>query len=194
MKSKVQCPHSFSRTCLAQEFGLVQGGRSWQPFSEGKNAHKSFRLAYICYFRDKCVVFARNCKFANSILMICNIYNKIVHLLPKKHCVWPKSPFLGQSLPKSVWIATNLNIVRKKAFFLSKSKLRRPFKPSHNFCHPDLYLWSKLQQGGKEARNSYICTACLWDSPSLLEVLPSYSQEPNPAFLTAPTPAIHVVN
>ena len=23
MKSKVQCPHSISRTCLAQEFGLV---------------------------------------------------------------------------------------------------------------------------------------------------------------------------
>ena len=44
-----------------------QGARCWQPFSEGKNGHKSFRLAYICYFRDKCVVFARNCKFANSI-------------------------------------------------------------------------------------------------------------------------------
>ena len=23
MKSKIQCPHSISRTCLAQEFGLV---------------------------------------------------------------------------------------------------------------------------------------------------------------------------
>ena len=60
-RSKSNFP--FSRTCLAQEFGLVQGGRSWQ----GKNGHKSFCLAYICYFRDKCVVFARNCKFANLI-------------------------------------------------------------------------------------------------------------------------------
>ena len=105
-------------------------------------------------------------------------------LLLKKHCVWPKSPFLGQSLPKSVWIATNLNIAIKKRmlglqiFVQIQTFRRRPFKPSHNFCHPDLYLWSKLQQGGKEARNSYICTLCLWDSPSLLVVLPSYSQEP----------------
>ena len=44
-----------------------QGGRSWQPFREDKNSHKSFRQARICYFRDKCVVFACNCKFANSI-------------------------------------------------------------------------------------------------------------------------------
>ena len=42
-----------------------QGGRSWQPFGEGKNGQKPFRQACICYFRDKCVVFARSCKFAN---------------------------------------------------------------------------------------------------------------------------------
>ena len=45
----------------------MQGGRSWQPFGEGKNGHKSFRQARICYFCEKCVVFACNCKFANSI-------------------------------------------------------------------------------------------------------------------------------
>ena len=44
-----------------------QGGRSWQPFGEGKNGHQSFRQPRICYFRDKCIVFARNCKFANLI-------------------------------------------------------------------------------------------------------------------------------
>ena len=43
-----------------------QGGRSWQPFVEGKIAHKNFRQARICYFCDKCVVFAHNCKF-NSV-------------------------------------------------------------------------------------------------------------------------------
>ena len=37
-----------------------QGGRSWQPFSEGENGHKIFR-------RDKDVVFAHTCKFTNSI-------------------------------------------------------------------------------------------------------------------------------
>ena len=42
-----------------------QGGRSWQPFVEGKIAHKNFCQARICYFRDRCVVLARNCKFAD---------------------------------------------------------------------------------------------------------------------------------
>ena len=46
---------------------MFQGGRSWPPFGEGKNGHKSFRQARICYFRDKCVVFACNCKIANLI-------------------------------------------------------------------------------------------------------------------------------
>ena len=40
-------------------------GRSWQPFVEGKNGHENFRQTGIYYFRDKCVVFVRNCKFKN---------------------------------------------------------------------------------------------------------------------------------
>ena len=44
--------------------GLKQGGRSCQPFGEGKNGHLSFRQGRICYFRDKCVDFARSCKYA----------------------------------------------------------------------------------------------------------------------------------
>ena len=43
-----------------------QGGRSWQPFSEGKNGHKNIRQTQIFYFGDKRVVFARNCKL-NSV-------------------------------------------------------------------------------------------------------------------------------
>ena len=42
-----------------------QGGRTWQAFGGGKNGHQNFRQARIYNFRDKCVVFARNCKFAN---------------------------------------------------------------------------------------------------------------------------------
>ena len=42
-----------------------QGGRTWQPFVGGKNGHENFRQARIYNFRDKCVVFARNRKFAN---------------------------------------------------------------------------------------------------------------------------------
>ena len=47
-------------------FTTQQGGRSWQLFVEGKNVHENFCQARIYYFRDKCVVFARNPKFANS--------------------------------------------------------------------------------------------------------------------------------
>ena len=42
-----------------------QGGRTWQPFVGGKNCHENFRQARIYNFRDKDVVFAHNCKFAN---------------------------------------------------------------------------------------------------------------------------------
>ena len=43
----------------------IQGGRTWQPFVGGKNGHENFRQARIYNFRDKCVFFARNRKFAN---------------------------------------------------------------------------------------------------------------------------------
>ena len=42
----------------------IQGGRTWQPFVEGKNGHENFRQARMYNFRDKCDVFAGNCKFA----------------------------------------------------------------------------------------------------------------------------------
>ena len=45
--------------------GSYQGSGSWQPFGENKNGHKNFRQVRIYFIRDKCVVFARNCKFAN---------------------------------------------------------------------------------------------------------------------------------
>ena len=41
-----------------------QGGRTWQPFVGSKNGSENFRLARIYNFRAKCVVFARNRKFA----------------------------------------------------------------------------------------------------------------------------------
>ena len=45
---------------------IYQGGRTWEPFVGGKNGHENFRQARIYNFRDKCVVLARNRKFANS--------------------------------------------------------------------------------------------------------------------------------
>ena len=41
-----------------------QGGRTWQPFIGSKNGNENFRQARIYNFRVKCVVFARNRKFA----------------------------------------------------------------------------------------------------------------------------------
>ena len=43
-----------------------QGGRSWQPFVEGKNGPENLRQVRIYYFFNKCIVFARNCK-SNSV-------------------------------------------------------------------------------------------------------------------------------
>ena len=42
-----------------------QGGRSWQPFVEGKKGHENFRQARIYYFGDKCILLAHNPNFAN---------------------------------------------------------------------------------------------------------------------------------
>ena len=93
----------FSRTCLAQEFGLVQGGRSWQPFGEGKNGHKSFCLAYICYFRDKCVVFAPNCKFANSIENSENVLQFMSDLFIPLTASWSSFLYLFPGAFVMVW-------------------------------------------------------------------------------------------
>ena len=49
---------------LMEMIGMRHGGRTWQRFVGGKNGHENFRQARIYNFRDKCVVFARNRKFA----------------------------------------------------------------------------------------------------------------------------------
>ena len=43
---------------------VAQGGRTWQPFVRSKNGSENFRQARIYNFYVKCVVFARNRKFA----------------------------------------------------------------------------------------------------------------------------------
>ena len=44
---------------------IAQGGRTWQPFVGSKNGNENFRQTRIYNFCDKCVGFARNCKFEN---------------------------------------------------------------------------------------------------------------------------------
>ena len=53
------------KDCDDDDYGDGQGGRTWQAFGGGKNGHETFRQARIYNFHDKCVVFARNLKFAN---------------------------------------------------------------------------------------------------------------------------------
>ena len=57
---------AIGNTCskLQLKYYLDQGGRTWQPFVWSKNGNENFRQARIYKFRVKCVVFARNCKFA----------------------------------------------------------------------------------------------------------------------------------
>ena len=53
-----------SISCLIDVTASNQGGKTWQPFVRDKNGHENIRQARIYNFRDKCVVLARNRKFA----------------------------------------------------------------------------------------------------------------------------------
>jgi len=89
--------HHLSVVCT---FG--QGGRSWQPFSDSNNCQTNFRLSRVRYFRDKCIVFAHNCKLTNLIQCIMQDIscNSALHE-QKKHCCCPKNIFSAQNNQKS---------------------------------------------------------------------------------------------
>ena len=75
------------------KFSRGLGGRTWQAFGGGKNGHETFCQARIYNFRDKCVVFARNRKFAtltqkNMQYILCNSAQKT--LRTKKALFLPK--------------------------------------------------------------------------------------------------------
>ena len=70
----------------------MQGGRTWQPFVGGKNGHENFGQARIYNFRDKCVVFVRNRKFANLTLAL---------LAQQTLFLTQKDTFFAQRSPKS---------------------------------------------------------------------------------------------
>ena len=46
-------------------YNRCQGGRTWQPFVGGKSGHENSCQTRTYNFRDKCVVFVGNRKFAN---------------------------------------------------------------------------------------------------------------------------------
>ena len=61
----------------------VQGGRSWQPFREGKDGHKNFLQARIYYFREGPSFLRVLAILQIQLSIICNVYHVIVHFLPK---------------------------------------------------------------------------------------------------------------
>ena len=62
-------------------------------------ATKGLRQAHICYFRDKCVVFARNCKCEN--LIQCDVqYTPCNSALLAQETLFQKSTFLPKVLQK----------------------------------------------------------------------------------------------
>ena len=63
--SYARCSHNWD--ALIVKMLLYLGGRSWQPFGESKKGNTIFCQAHICYFCNKRVLFARNCKIANFI-------------------------------------------------------------------------------------------------------------------------------
>ena len=63
-KRNITCMSISICTNINISISIMQGGRTWQPFVGSKNGNENFRQARIYNFRVKCVVFARNRKFA----------------------------------------------------------------------------------------------------------------------------------
>ena len=102
---------------------------------------QTFRQAHICYFRDKFLVFARNCKLANLTQYNlqyppCNAAFLVQEtlFLTQTNTFLPKD---FQKVRKSRQILISpQNMLGLKIFVGVQTFRRRPFLPSHNFCHP----------------------------------------------------------
>ena len=74
----------------------------WQKLAASRRKQhwpQNFRQACVCYFRDKFVVIARNCQFANLIQY--NMHNVPCNsALLAQEALIPKNHFYAQSLPK----------------------------------------------------------------------------------------------
>ena len=77
----------------------------WQKlaaFRRGKKRPQKFRRARICYFRDKCIVFARKCKIANLVQYTMQyIPWNSASLAQETLFLNQRSTFLAKSFPKS---------------------------------------------------------------------------------------------
>ena len=95
-------------------FDWEQGGRIWQPFVGGKNGLENFRQTRIYNFRDKCVIFARNHKFAN----LTQKYMQFI--LCNSTLLAQETLFLTQ---KSTFLPKGLQKVRKSQQILIRDKI-----------------------------------------------------------------------
>ena len=97
---------TFKKLWRAKEGGmwqcmLHQGGRTWQPFVGSKKGNENFRQARIYNFCVKCVVFARNRKFANLTQWNMQHIPCNSALLAQEALFLPKKAlFLPKDLPK----------------------------------------------------------------------------------------------
>ena len=92
----------------------MQGGRSWHPFGEGKNDHKNVRQACIYFFRDKCVIYARNYKLANLA------QNNLQYPLCNNAFLSRETLFLT---PKTLLLPKDFQTLRKSRQILISDKL-----------------------------------------------------------------------
>ena len=63
--------------------GCIQGGRSWQPFNESKNGHKTFVKSVFAILVTNVSLSRTIAKLQILFSIICNIYNVIGHFLHK---------------------------------------------------------------------------------------------------------------
>ena len=91
-----------------------QGGRTWQPFVGSKNGDANFRQTRIYNFRVKCVVFARNRKFAKL-----NQWN-MQYIPCNSALLAQETQFFTQ---KDTFLPKDLQKVRKSRHILIRDKI-----------------------------------------------------------------------
>ena len=104
---------------------------------------------------QKLATIRRAQKWPQKFLSDAYLYHVIGHFLPKKRCFWPdRALFCPQSSKKCV--------NRDKSSIRVQTFRRRPFVPSHNFCHPgyNYILPAKVKQSWCQSPGQRIRDAC----------------------------------
>ena len=134
----------------------------WQQLAAFRRGQK-FRQAHICYFRDKCVVFACNCKFANLNQYVVQYLPCYTVLLPQETLLLSqKSTFLPQVFQK---------VNHDKYWYCDKiaNVGAQNFRPSPNFSAKALRAFGQLFP---PCRNVMFVISCIpWFEWQTLQIL-----------------------